>query len=199
MITPTEIRYYEFGEYEQAKDALDKELERNQNSYDIFFLLGKIFYELKKYEESLEYFNKASEEHNRQYLKNIQKVNYMKNIHKFEEATKYSDLVYQEKRIDIEYWYHRGMTLLKLERFIEASSCFKKILEKNQDNPQILYCLSKAELGIGKKGKCLELLKKACILSPITKEKLRIDKDFEVIAEEKSFKILKGPLSLEYL
>jgi len=89
------IQYCDLGEYEQAIDALGKDLEINQKSYETFFLLGKILYELKKYEESLECLNKASEEHNRQHLRNSQKIDQMKNVHKFEEAVKYSDKVYQ--------------------------------------------------------------------------------------------------------
>jgi tetratricopeptide (TPR) repeat protein len=191
------IHYCEMGEYEQAKDALDKDLDINQKSYDSFFLMGKIFYKLKKYEESLECYNKASEEYSRQHLRHSNKIEQMKNVHKFEEAVKYSDLVYQQKEITHEYWYQKGMVLFKLEKFNEASSCFETILKKNQNNPKILYELAKSKFFEGNKQKALELLGKSCTLDPQIKDKLRIDKDFERIAEKKEFQIITGLLQQE--
>jgi len=189
------IHCCEIGDYEEAKDALIKDLEINQKRYEPLILLGKILYELKEYEESLEYFNKASEEHSRAHLRNIQKIGQMKNVHKFEEAVKYSDLVYHEKTLDYTYWHYRGMTLLKLKKFIEASSCFKTALETDQDNPRILYVLAKSELGAGNKEKAFEILEKICSTNPSNKGKLRIDRDFDQIAEEKRFRVIIGLLN----
>lgn len=188
------IHYCEIGEYEQAKDALDKDLEINQKSYDSFFLMGKILYKLKNYEESLECCNKASEEYNRQHLRHTHKIDQMKNVNKFEEAVKYSDLVYQEKELDYEYWYQKGMVLVKLKKFNEASSCFETILKKNQNNPKILYELAKSELWAGNRQNSLTILEKACKVDSQIKEKLRIDNDFDEIAEDKQFQTIVGLL-----
>ena len=188
------INYCEIGEYEQAKDTLEKDLEINQKSFDSFFLMGKIFYKLKKYEESLECYNKASEEYNSQHLRHTNKIDQMKNVKKFEEAVKYSDLVYQEKELGEEFWHNKGMTLIKLEKFNDASSCFETILEKKQNNPKILYELAKSELWAGNKLRTLEILEKACNLDSQVKEKLRIDKDFDQISEEKQFQTMVGLL-----
>ena len=187
------IHYCEIGEYGPAKIALEKDL-ANKQSYDSFFLMGKILYKLKNYEESLECFNKASEEYNRQHLRHTQKIDQMKNVNKFEEAVKYSDLVYQEKEIDHEFWFHKGMTLNKLKKFNDASLCFENILEKKPDNPKILYELAKSELWAGNQQKSLEILERACKLDSHVKEKLRIDKDFESISEERQFQIMLGLL-----
>lgn len=186
------IHSCEIGEYEQAKDALVKNFEINQKSYDSFFLMGKIFYKLKRYEESLEYLNKSSEEYNRQHLRNTSKIDQMKNVNKFEEAVKYSDLVYQEKEIDPEYWYQKGLVLIKLGKFNESSSCFETILEKNQTNPKFLYGFAKSELGAGNKQKSLEILEKTCKIDSTFKAKLKIDKDFDQITQEKQFKMIVG-------
>ena len=150
---------------------------------------------MKKYEESLECFNKASEEHRRVHLRNTQKIDQMKNVHKFEEAVKYSDLVYQEKMLDHSYWHYRGMVLLNLKKFNDASSCFKTILETNSDNPKILYELAKSELGAGNEKKSLEILEKICFIEPVNKEKLRVDKDFDKIRNKKEFRIIMGLLN----
>ena len=188
------IHYCELGEYEQGIDALYKDLEINQKSYETFFLLGKILYELKKYEEALEFYNKASEERNRQHMKNTQKIDQMKNVHKFEEAVKYSDKVYQEKTLDDAYWHHKGMALFSLKKFNEAASSFKIALEVSPDNPKILYELAKSELCAGNNEESFKILEKACHIDPSNKEKLRVDKYFDQVSEEKQFRIIKGLL-----
>ena len=188
------IHFCEIGEYVPAKNALEKDLETKQKSYDSFFLMGKILYKLKNYEESLECFNKASEEYNRRHMRHTHKIDQMKKVNKFEEAVKYSDLVYQEKEIDQDFWFQKGMTLNKLKKYNEASLCFENILEKKQNNPKILYELAKSELWSGDRQKSLEILEKACKLDSHVKEKLRIDKDFEQLSEEKKFQIMLGLL-----
>jgi tetratricopeptide (TPR) repeat protein len=185
-------QYCDIGEYEQAKDALNQDLKINQKNFETFFLMGKILYKLKKYEESLECYNKASEVHTSQHLRNTLKIDQMKNVGKFEEAVKYSDMIYQEKQLGTEYWHQKGMVFFKLKKFNEASSCFEIILEQNHDDPKILYELAKSELGAGNKQKTFEILEKACIIEPRIIEKLRIDKDFEPIAEEKQFRVITG-------
>ena len=186
------INYVEIGEYENAKEALEKDLEINPKSYDTFFLMGKILYELKKYEESLECYNKAIEEQDSLHLRNTHKIDQMKKVHKFEEAVKYSDMVYQEKQIDNVYWRHKGMTLFKLKKFDEASSCFERVLKSDENNEKTLYELAKSELFLGKIQKSLKILEKICVINPSIREKLRIDKDFDHLADEKQFRNLAG-------
>lgn len=121
--------YFEIKEYEQAKDAINKDLETGNKTFERFFLLGKILYQLKNYEESLENYNKASEEHASKFMKQKLKIEQMKNVRKFEDAVKYSDAVYQTKQLDADYWHHRGKTLLKLGKIDEGTSCLEKSLE----------------------------------------------------------------------
>lgn len=184
----------EIGEYEQARDALNKDIEKNQRSYNSFFLMGKILYHLKEYEKSLECYNKASEEYNRKHMKNIHKVDHMKNANKFEEAVKYSDLVYREKDLSEEFWYSKGKTLVSLRKYDEALSCFKNILKENPKNSKALYESAKLELQIGNKQKALDILETACFLESLIREKLRVDKDFEQISDEKRFREIAGLL-----
>ncbi|HUU47699.1 MAG TPA: tetratricopeptide repeat protein [Nitrosopumilaceae archaeon] len=188
------IHYCEIAEYEKAKEALEKDLEKNHNSYYSFLLMGKIFYQLKKYAESLEFYNKALEEYSSQHLRNVNKIDQMKNVKKFEEAIKYSDKVYQEKEIDDEFWYQKGMVLNKLKKFTDASSCFKTILENDQNNPKILYELAKSYLWEGNKQESLQILEQACKLDSDIKEKLRVDHDFEPISDERQFQTIVGLL-----
>lgn len=185
------IHSCELGEYEQAITELDKELEINRD-YDAFFLKGKILYELKKFEESLECYNKASEERNRQHLRHTQKIEKMKEIQKFEEAVKYSDKVYHEKDLDHDYWHHKGMTLFSLKKFNEASSSFKIALETNQHNSKTLYELAKSELHAGNKQNALDILEDVCNMNPDHKQKLRVDNDFTQLVNEKQFRIILG-------
>ncbi len=184
--------YCEIGEFEQAKDTLYKDLEINSKKYETYFLLGKVLCSLKKYEESLECYNKASEIHDSKHLRTAQKVDQMKKVHKFEEAIKYSDLLYQEKPLDPDYWDHRGRVLFHLKKFNESSKCFKKCLEINPDDPKILYELAKSELFEGNKKKSLDMLEKIYKIDPRITEKLSIDEDFEQVFQEKQFRIIMG-------
>ena len=126
--------YFEINEFENAKEALYKDLERGHKTFDIFFLLGKIMYELENYEESLECYNKASEEYSSKQMKQTLKIDQMKNVRKFEEAVKYSDMVIQTKELDSDFWHHKGKTLLKLGKTDEGSSCFEKSLKMAKEN-----------------------------------------------------------------
>jgi tetratricopeptide (TPR) repeat protein len=182
------VHYCEIGEYEQAKDAIYKDLERDHKSYDTFFLLGKILYQLKNYEESLECYNKASEEYSRKNLRNTLKIDQMKNVRKFEEAVKYSDLVHQTKQLDSEYWFHRGLVLFSLKKFGESSSCFESALQTNQNNPQYQYEFAKSELWAGNKEKTFEFLEKAVAEDTQIKEKLKLDGGFDQIKDEQRFR-----------
>ena len=186
---------YEIGEYEQAKDALFKDLEVNRKNYDTFFLLGKILYELKMYEDSLEYLNKASEEHDSKILKNIQKIDQMKNVNKFEEAVVYSDKVKHGNPLDHKYWYQRGQVLLQLEKFKDAITCFNSALDAAIDPSKVLYLLAKSHLFDGNPEKSFEILEKACTIDPKNKEKLLIDTDFESMSNDKHFRMITGTLN----
>lgn len=173
------LNYFEIEEYGKAKDAIVKDIEIHKENYENLFLLGKVHYNLKNYEESLEYYHKALEQHGKHQLRNTVKIDQMKNVRKFEEAVKYSDMVYQTVEIGHEYWYCKGLVLFNLGKFDKASSCFEAGLEVSQDNPKILYELSKSELRAGNKQRSCEILEKACTVDPQIKEKLRDDKDFE--------------------
>ena len=186
------IHFCDIGEYRQAKDALEKDLERNQKSYNSYFLMGKILYSLNEFEESLECLNKASEEHDRLHLRNTHKVSQMKNVNKFEEAVKYSDLVYQEKTLGKDFWFQKGTVLFKLKKFEGASSCFKTALGKGQKDTEILYALAKSELWSGNKKSSFEILEKICNQQPLLKEKLRTDKDFGQVTQDKRFQSIVG-------
>lgn len=186
---------YEIGEYEKAKDALLHDLEVNKKNYDVLFLLAKILFELESYEESLEYLNKASEDHDSNLLKNSQKVDQMKNLHKFEEAVMYSDKVKQDNPLDHSYWYQRGMVLFKLKKFTDALFCFNSALELHQEHQNTLYQLAKTELYVGNKEISFEILERICTMDSDNKEKLRIDKDFEHVLNDKSFRMIIGLLN----
>ena len=181
------IHFFEIKEFEQAKNALDNHLEKKGNSFDSFLLMGKILFNLKNYEQSLECYNKAFEEYSRLHLRNSSKLNLMKNVGKFEEAVKYADKVHQQKDIDDEFWYFKGLTLLELRKFNESSSCFETILQRDGKNTKILYVLAKSELLAGNKKKSIDTLMRACKIDSNIKSILKHDKDFEPIYREKLF------------
>lgn len=187
--------FFEIGEYEQAEKSLLKDLETGHKSYENFFLFGKILYKLKKFEESLECYNKAFEEYSSKKLKQKLKIEQMKKIRRFEEAIKYSDLVKQTKGIDSDYWHHKGKTFLRLKKIDQVFFCFEKALELDKKNAELLYDFAVIELRKGNKKKSMELLESACLLKSGLIKKLLNDGNFTELKEQKRFqKILESVL-----
>ena len=186
------IHCCEVGEYEEAIECLDKDLTLHKKSYETFFLKGLILYELTDYEESIESFNRAAEERNQNYLQSSKKIEYMKNAHKFEKALLYTDKALNESPLDENFWYHKGLSFLKLKKFNDSLECFKKGIEINEKDAKIFYSLAKSELFLGHEEKCIEMLEKACEIDSISKEKLRVDNDFAGIRNEKQFRVILG-------
>ena len=186
------IHFCELGEYEEAVECLDKDLTLHKKSYETFFLKGLILYELTNYEESVECFNRAAEEYHQNFLQRIKKIGYMKQVQKFEKALIYTDLTYNEKPLNENFWYHKGLSFLKLKKYDKASECFASAIKMNTKDSKLFYSLSKCELFLGNKEKCLELLAKACAIDPISKEKLRVDDDFSSLSTDKQFRVILG-------
>lgn len=181
------IQYYNIGNLEQAKNTIYSDLQAGHKSYEHFFLLGKILYELEKNEEALEALNKASEEHARRYLKSSIKMEQMKNVRKFEDAVKYSKQVVQENNLNSNYWHLKGNVLFKLRKFDESSSCFETALEKNESDINLQYDLAKSEAWRKNKQKTFDILTEISSKEPSIKGKLRTDSEFDIIREEHSF------------
>ncbi len=182
----------EFGEYDDAIVCLDLDLSVHKKSYETYFLKGLILVQLKNYAEAIECFNKASEERNQQYLQNAKKIEHMKNARKFEKALVYTDLVVNEKELDDEFWYNKGVAFFKLKKYENAKDCFTNALEMKEDDSKILYDQAKCELFLGNEGKSLDILEKSCNLDPISKEKLRVDNDFSQLSNNKKFRTILG-------
>ncbi|MGI0003965.1 MAG: tetratricopeptide repeat protein [Candidatus Nitrosotenuis sp.] len=116
----------------------------------------------------------------------------MKNARKYEKALIYEDLVSHEKPLDDTFWRYKGMTLLKLQKYDAANSCFTKALEIKNDDHCVLDDLAKCELLAGNEQKSLDILEKACSLEPDNKEKLRVDDDFSTLSENRQFRTILG-------
>ena len=186
-------QFFEIGEYEQAEKFLLKGLERDHKSYENFLLLGKILYNLERYEESLECYNKAFEEYSSKKMKQKLKVEQMKRVRKFEEAIKYSDIIKQTKEIDSDYWYNKGKTFLMLKKIEQVFHCFEKALDLDKKNPDLFYDFARAELLAGNQIRSTELLEAACLLKPNLIKKLIKDRDFTELNDQDRFqKILKA-------
>ena len=110
------MRFSEIGEYEQALDCYEKDLDLHEKSYDVFFEKGKILFQLKKYAEAIESFNKAAETRNQNYLQSSKKVDHLKKARKFEKALMYTDDAANQKPLDENFWFYKGITLLKLKK-----------------------------------------------------------------------------------
>ncbi|MFQ5476226.1 MAG: tetratricopeptide repeat protein [Nitrosopumilus sp.] len=186
------VRCQEFGEYEDAIKCLDKEVSIHSPSFETYFLKGQLLVQLKDYAQAIECFNKASEERNQQYLKNIKKVNTMTKARKFEKALKYKDLTANEIHLDEKFWRYKGIAFLKLKKYENAKECFTNALEMKENDSKTLYNQAKCELFLGNEENCLDILKKSCDLDSSSKERLREDDDFSNLSNNKKFRTIVG-------
>lgn len=184
-------RFSEIGEYENALDCYEKDLVVHDKSYDVFFEKGRILIQLKRFADAVESFNKAAETRNQNYLQSSKKVEHLKKARKFEKALMYTDFAVNEKPLDENFWYYKGIALLKLKKFDDASTCFKSALDIKNDE-KFLYEIAKCELFSGNEEKTIEFLRKASKMNPTIREKLKVDSDFSKILENKQFRVIVG-------
>lgn len=182
------VRHCELGEFEQSLQCFDNDMEKRGENYAVYFLKGKILFQLKRFAESVEYFNKAYEYHNTVRLQSSKKAIHLKKAKKFEKALMYIDVTKNEN-IDENFWYFKGLALFKLKKIDEAKLSFEKAYML-ENNPKFLYEIAKCELFLDNSEKSVEILKKCCDSEPITKEKLRLDSDFLSLADDKNFRML---------
>lgn len=181
------LHFVEVGEFEKAIDCYDKDISKRQKSYDTFVAKAKVLYQLAKYDEALECFNKATEERNQKFLHSSKKAKNLKKVKKFEKALFYNDQASNDVSMDAEFWYHKGITFLKLKKYKDAQSCFTNAIEMDKNNSKILYDLAKCELFLGNETRGIEALKKSLEQNPNTKDKLRLDKDFSILLPKNQF------------
>lgn len=182
----------ELGEYEDAVECLDKDITMHKKSYETFFLKGVILMQLDNFAEAIECFNKASEERNQSFLQSSKKAERMKKVNKFEKALLYTDLAVNEKPLDSEFWYHKGMAFFHMKKYPESHDCIMNALEFENNDFKIRYAQAKCELFLENKDKSLEILEKICKDDLVSKEKLRIDNDFSTLSDNKKFRMILG-------
>lgn len=186
------IQCCELGEYEEAIECLDKDLEHHKKSYETYFLKGLIIQQLGDHEEAIECFNKAVEERNQNFLQKSKKIDYMKKAQKFEKALLYTDETIKETPLDENFWLHKGISFLKLKKYDRAIESFSNGIKVSENNPNLFYFLAKCHLFLDDEEKCIELLEKSCSIDSANNEKLKIDKDFEKLIKNKQFRVLRG-------
>ena len=175
---------FEIGNYQQARDAIFKDLELGNKSYNRFLLLGEILYNLGNNEEAIESLNKASEEFARKQLRSSIKMDQMRKVRKFEEVVRYSTEGHRQQELDSGYWHLRGLILFKLSKFDEASSCLETALNDNKLDINLQYDFAKSELWNENKQNAIKILKDITSKDSSIKEKIREDKDFHKFKEE---------------
>jgi len=89
----------------------------------------------------------------------------------------------------------RGVVYHNLREFDRAIACYKKALEKseNQDQDYIYYAMASSEAGQGNRDKAIGYLKKAIQLKNELRFMARSDPDFEPLADSPEFRELVRP------
>ena len=184
------MHFVEVGEFENAIACFDNDTLKHQKSYNTFFAKGKVLLQLKRYEEALECFNKAAEEKNQNYLQTSKKAMHLKTARKFEKALVYSSKASKEFSSDPEFWYYKGILLLKLKKYDDAHLCMLNAVNLDEDNAKFLYELAKCELFLGNESMCINLLQKSIKLRQVMKEMLQVDGDFSSLHKNNLFRAI---------
>lgn len=184
------IHFVEEGEFENAIECFDNDILKYQKSYRTFLAKGKVLLQLQRYDEALECFNKAAEEKNLNYLQTSKKVLHLKKARKFEKALIYSSKASREFSSDPEFWYYKGISLLKLKKYGDAHSCMVNAVNLDGSNSKLLYELAKCELFLGNESSCIDLLQKSIRIKPIMKEMLQVDHDFSSLHKNNKFRAI---------
>jgi len=89
----------------------------------------------------------------------------------------------------------RGVVFHNLREYDRALACYKKALEKaeNQEQDYIYYAMASSEAGQGNRDKAIGYLKKAIQLKTELRFMARSDPDFEPLADSSEFRELVRP------
>lgn len=184
------MHFVEVGEFENAIECFDNDNLKHQKSYNTFFAKGKVLLQLNRYDEALECFNKAAEEKSQNYLQTSKKAMHLKTARKFEKALVYSSKASKEFSSVPEFWYYKGISLLKLKKYDDAHSCMLNAVNLDEDNAKFLYELAKCELFLGNESMCINLLQKSIKQRQVMKEMLQIDGDFSSLHKNNLFRAI---------
>ncbi len=92
-------------------------------------------------------------------------------------------------------WVDRGVVFHNLREYARALECYKKALEKveDQDQDYVYYAMASSEAGQGNRDKALGYLKKAIQMKNELRFTARSDPDFEPLADSSEFRELVRP------
>jgi tetratricopeptide (TPR) repeat protein len=167
------LAYYDIGEFENALQCFDKDLENNGQNFDSLFQKGIVFYYLENHSEANEWLNKAWELKYSDYLKTKEQIQSLKEHKEYEKSVLHSKKLYQIDSPPIQFWYYKAMILEELGKYQEAGNCCDEALLIKPYDPIILFEKAKCELLQGKKEKCYNILQKVCEIDPSFKEKIK--------------------------
>ncbi|MFP3159458.1 MAG: protein kinase family protein [Hydrogenobaculum sp.] len=154
--------------YEEASQCLGNN-RPNQNCAEIWHRKGLELQKLKRYNEALKCFDKATqlEPNNANYW--YSKGILLKYLNRYEEALQSFDKAIQLEPNNALYWANKGFVLGNLGRHEEALQCFDKVIQLKPDNDML--CLSWENKGfalenLGRYKEALQCYDKAIDIKP---------------------------------
>ncbi len=153
------------GNYKEALKYLQKAENENQSilekQAEIFFYEGNALWELDKYEEALQAYDKAialkPDFHEAWYNKGVARGK----LGKDEEALQAFDIAIALKRDFHEAWYNKGVAHGKLGKYEEALQAYDKAIALKPDYPQAWYNKGVALKLLGKEDEAQKAFLKA--------------------------------------
>ena len=158
-------------------------MEFNRISFDTLYEKGLAFFNLKKYTDAVECFNKAWEIKHEEFMKLRNQGTTLKNYKKFEKAVMYYDQSNAIPDIESKFWYYKGCSLYEIGKYEEASENFDEALKLKLNDPIILFNQAKCQIRLENITKSIQILEKSCRLEPKMKVKIQNEKVFEKLIE----------------
>ena len=97
---------------------------------------------MKKYPESIEVFNKATEIKSAEFLKLSEHGKSLKKHKKFESAVLCIDEARHLESIPWQFWHDKGLAFEKVKKYKDATICFNRALKINP-NSRVVHSKSK--------------------------------------------------------
>src|SRR3989304_6252138 len=127
------------GRWDEAINEFNKVLKLNPKSGESYHQIGIIYEYQLKYEESIYFFQKASETDSKYAF--FAGLDY-ENLGRWDNAISSFKKVLSSSPDFIKARFHLGLSYKKIKKYVEAVSEFKKILEKDKNHAGSIYNLA---------------------------------------------------------
>ncbi|XWK86981.1 MAG: tetratricopeptide repeat protein [Phormidium sp.] len=180
----------DLGRYEAAIASYDQALKLKPNKDEAWYNRGNALFQLGRYEEAIASFDQALKLKPNDDEAWNNRGNALGNLGRYEEAIASFDQALKLNQNYDEAWYNRGNALDNLGRYEEAIASYDQALKLNPNDDEAWYNKACCYALQGDIVRSIENLQKAINLNLKLREYAKTDSDFDIIRQEKQFKVL---------